>query len=657
MKKKPLRGLALGLPSVYLVALLLIAGLITVGSDKAAAAMTPGRYIVVLKASVSASAVANDHAVVPEFVYSHALNGFSAVVPPGRLNGLQRDPRVEYVELDQPVHLFAQTVPTGIKRIFGDANPEIDIDASDDWRVDVDVAVIDTGIDLDHPDLNVVASTNCSGGGPFTQSCGSGGNDGNGHGTHVAGTIGALDNNIGVVGVAPGARLWAVKVLSDSGSGYYSWVIAGIDYVTANAASIEVANMSLGGGNSDALCTAVNNSVAAGVVYAVAAGNSDANASTSSPANCADVITTSALADFNGAPGGGAASTCRSDQDDTLADFSNWGATIEVTAPGVCILSTWKDGGYNTISGTSMASPHVAGAAALLASMSKPSNKSQALAIRTAIISRGNFNWTDDSGDGIKEPLLDVSNTAVFNPALVPGGGGDTVAPTVTGVSPSDGATGVAVGTNVSVTFSEAVDPTTVNGSTFTVSDGGGVAGSISVAGNGLSATFDPSADLANSTLYTITVTSGVQDLSGNSLDQDPASGGTQPFSSSFTTVAAPPQGGDASMHVSDLDGAAVSGGSRWTANVTITIRDGNGFVVPNATVSGTWSGGASGSASCVTNAFGQCTVSKSASTKRSSSVTFTVTNVSLTGWTYDSSANSDPDGDSDGTNIVVNRP
>jgi subtilisin family serine protease len=206
------------------------------------------RYIVVLKNGFAPAAVANAHGVVPDRVYQHALSGFAGDVPAGRLNGLQRDPRVAFVEKDQLAELFVQSVPTGVTRIFATSNGEIDIDGSDDFRVDVDVAVIDTGIDLDHPDLNVVASTNCSGGGPFKQSCGSGGNDGHGHGTHVSGTIGGLDNGIGVAGVAPGARLWAVKVLSDSGSGYNSWVIAGVDYVTANAGSIEVANMSLGGG-------------------------------------------------------------------------------------------------------------------------------------------------------------------------------------------------------------------------------------------------------------------------------------------------------------------------------------------------------------------------------------------------------------------------
>jgi subtilisin family serine protease len=380
-------------------------------------------HIVVLKSGVTLDTAMNSLAAANSLqvanVYRYALNGFAASIPPARLNALRSDPRVAYVEANQVWSIQAQTVPTGITRSFAASNPNLDIDGVDDLRVDVDVAVIDTGIDLDHPDLYVFRSTNCVSTNPFRARCGSGGNDGNGHGTHVAGTIAALDNGSGVVGVAPGARLWAVRVLNNSGSGYTNQIIAGIDYVTANAASIEVANMSLGCEcTSQAQADAISRSINAGVVYVVAAGNSDKNASTFSPANHPDVVTVSALADFNGLAGGGAASTCRVDQDDTLADFSNFGSLVEIAAPGVCIYSTWLDGGYNTISGTSMASPHAAGAAAILASRSNPNNRTDVLSIRATLVSEGNFNWTDDSGDGIKEPLLDLSDSAVFNPVM-----------------------------------------------------------------------------------------------------------------------------------------------------------------------------------------------------------------------------------------------
>jgi subtilisin len=365
---------------------------------------------------------ANVRAYVPEiaqayglqvgFVYEHALKGMSALVPAGRLAALERDARVAYVVEDMLRTIDAQTIPTGIQRIFADTNSNIDIDGTDDYRVDVDVAVIDTGVDFQHPDLNVVGGVNCSGGSPFKSSCTSGGDDDHYHGTHVAGTIGAIDNGSGVVGVAPGARLWAVKVLNSQGSGYSSWIIAGIDWVRANAATIEVANMSLGGsGYNQAEYDAIQNAVNAGVAFAVAAGNSDADANNYSPAAFNNVLTVSALADFDGIPGGNGSPTCRSDQDDTLADFSNWGDAVDIAAPGVCILSTFpiEQGEYGTISGTSMASPHAAGALALLASANNPNNSTDVYNLYNLVKNAGNYDWIDDSGDGIQEPLLDVS--------------------------------------------------------------------------------------------------------------------------------------------------------------------------------------------------------------------------------------------------------
>ena len=394
----------------------------------AAGADAPGaeRAIVVLKQGVSADGVAAAHGLRPTRVYRHALSGFAVPLTPGTARALERDTRVAFIEPDRLVTAFAQTVPTGIQRIFAPGNPTVDIDGTDDLRVDVDVAVVDTGIRLDHADLNVVASTNCTGGSPISASCGSGGGDDNGHGTHVAGTIAALDNDAGVVGVAPGARLHAVKVLGSNGSGYMSWIVAGIDWVAGRSATIEVANMSFGCEcSSSALNAAVSNLVGRGVAVAAAAGNSGKNASTFSPANHADVLTVSALADFDGKPGGLAGPTCRADTDDTLANFSNFGATVEIAAPGVCILSTWHDGGYRTASGTSMAAPHAAGGLALLASGSgRPTSRAQVQALYSTLVSSGNLNWTDTSGDGIKERLLDVGSASVFAPATVPGPGG-----------------------------------------------------------------------------------------------------------------------------------------------------------------------------------------------------------------------------------------
>jgi subtilisin family serine protease len=354
------------------ISLAVIATLAALLHPTAASARGAERYIVVLKGSVAnPRAVAAEHSArfgaQVSHVYRHALKGYAATLSSARLAALRADSRVAFISEDREVRATAQTLPTGVNRIEGDASSTASGDGS--GSVNVRVAIIDTGIDLDHPDLNVVGGKNCSKGKSF--------DDGNGHGTHVAGTVAAKDDSQGVVGVAPGAPLYSVRVLNNAGFGSWASVICGIDWVTANAASIKVANMSLGGSGSDGSCgsdalhQAICNSVNAGVTYVVAAGNSTANFSGFVPAAYDQVLTVTAMADFNGQPGGGAAATCRADGDDTAADFSNFttagsaDAGHTIAAPGVCINSTWKGGGYNTISGTSMASPHVAGAAAL----------------------------------------------------------------------------------------------------------------------------------------------------------------------------------------------------------------------------------------------------------------------------------------------------
>jgi subtilisin len=304
---------------------------------------------------------------------------------------------------DQTVSADAQTLPTGINRIDGELSSTISGNGS--GAVNADVAIIDTGIDLTHPDLNVATTgVNCSNGTSYA--------DGNGHGTHVAGTVAAKDDGNGVVGVAPGARVYPVRVLNNRGSGSWSSIICGIDWVTARAATIKVANMSLGGTGTAGSCTdgglrqAICRSTAAGVTYAVAAGNESDNAANHVPAAYPEVITVSALADFDGVPGGLGQPTCRADVDDTLADFSNFGSVVDIMAPGVCILSTWKGGGYNTISGTSMATPHVTGAAALYVSTHPGASPS---AVKSALQAAGNLNWNNAGDpDGIKETLLNV---------------------------------------------------------------------------------------------------------------------------------------------------------------------------------------------------------------------------------------------------------
>jgi subtilisin family serine protease len=374
-----------------------------------------GHYIVVLDEATdpqeAAAAAEQAYGVSVDDVYDSALHGFSAGMRLDDAQALAGDAGVASVEADVRVDLAAQAMPTGVRRIGDMASPTAGIDGRDQ-RVDVDVAVIDTGVDLNHPDLNVYrpGAHNCS---PVGLSP----DDENGHGTHVAGTIGALDNTFGVVGVAPGARIWPVRVLGPAGDGTMADVICGVDYVTRHAGQIEVANMSLGATgsddgscgrtNRDALHRAICASVRAGVTYVVAAGNSSDNAAFFAPSSYDEVITVSALADFNGRPGGGAPATCRVDTDDTLASFSNFGRDVDLIAPGVCIRSTWMGGGYNTISGTSMASPHVAGAAALYMAGHPAAGPA---AVRAALQAAGTAQWSGvGDPDGIHEPLVNVT--------------------------------------------------------------------------------------------------------------------------------------------------------------------------------------------------------------------------------------------------------
>lgn len=420
----------------------------------------PGSWIVSLDSSVSPSRVAKRAAGKTGgqvgHVYEHALSGF-AIEGIENAKALKNIPGVKKVEPDLKVYALSQTLPTGVDRIEADENETASIDGSS-TGVDVDIAVIDTGIDLDHPDLKVHASTDCTAGGPMNDTCNDGdGDDGNGHGTHVAGSAAALDNSEGVVGVAPGSRLWAVKVLGDDGSGWLSDIIAGVDWVTSHADEIEVANMSLGGsGVNDSFRTAIQNSVDAGVFYAVAAGNdekdvygSDGTFETDDdviPAAYPEVAAISAMADSDGEPGGDGSDTSYG-SDDSFATFSNFsrsvvdgnpvsspGAAIDLLLPGVEIYSTYKDGGYETYSGTSMSSPHGAGLAGLyiVANNLTPDSASDVHNIRQALIDDG---VVQDSEDGLA--TLDDPDDNWENIGWASSATGDP--PTVSWVNPSDG--------------------------------------------------------------------------------------------------------------------------------------------------------------------------------------------------------------------------
>jgi subtilisin len=386
---------------------------------------TTGRYLVILRSESTTKAVVERQRVRTglraERTFSRAFKGFAARLDRTQRLALADDPSVLAVVPDEVVELASQTIPTGVSRVGARKSTVAGINGVD-VRVNADVAIVDTGIQPDHPDLNVVGGYNCS-----TTNRGAW-RDVEGHGTHVAGTVGALDNSIGAVGVAPGVRLYAVKILNDEGFGLLSWYACGLDWILAQRDPkdstrplFESVNMSVaksgfddrncGHTNKDVLHQAICRIVAGGIPVVVAAGNSKAASSSYIPAAYDEVITVSALADTDGKAGGLGGPRCWSwggyDSDDTFADFSNYGYDVDIIAPGKCIWSTLPGGRYGYSSGTSMATPAVAGALALYKA-SRP--KATPADVKTALRYVGTNDWkTWTDPDATHEKLLDVS--------------------------------------------------------------------------------------------------------------------------------------------------------------------------------------------------------------------------------------------------------
>ncbi len=399
--------------------------------------------------------------VIPTLVYESAVRGFAAQLTPTQRARLLRDPRVAAVIPDEAIQLAQdepvgdptseptaepspdsnptpgpdptptaeptpgpdfQVVPRGVRRIGRPDLNRFPITGADS-RVDADIAIVDTGVS-DHPDLNVVGGHDCTGSRARTW------RDGNGHGTHVAGTAAALDNGLGVVGVAPGARIWSVRVLNKRGVGKASWLLCGVNWIAAQRdgerALIEVANFSLrfkppskpadddncGYTRVDVVHQAICAVIAAGTVVVAAAGNERRDAANFRPGAYKEVVTVSALSDLDGLPGSlvrtaiGCADSRRSG-DDRLAPFSNFGGVVDVMAPGKCIWSTYTKNRYRQMSGTSMATPHVSGTVALYRMVFPGATPEQ---IRAALTMCGKLDWTTASDrDDVHEPIVNAA--------------------------------------------------------------------------------------------------------------------------------------------------------------------------------------------------------------------------------------------------------
>jgi hypothetical protein len=395
-----------------------------VGSAPDAGSADPsGRWIVLYKGNTDTAAATAKRSIAVGFrvdrMFTNGVRGFAAALRDDQVAALRQDNAVAAVVPDERIELQAQINPTGISRIGGRISPAARINGVDE-RIDADVAIVDTGI-AKISELNVVGGHDCS------TSTATRWRDVHGHGTHVAGTVGAIDNGAGVVGVAPGVRLWAVKILDDTGSGLLSWYVCGLDWILAqrepgnpSRPRIEAVNMSVAKWGTDtpgcgeaagdilhaAICRLVND----GVTVVAAAANDSGNASQRVPASYDEVITVSALADSDGLPGGLGGNRCFSwgtyDSDDTFADFSNYGKDVDLIAPGKCIYST-VPGGFSYSSGTSMAAPHVTGAVALVKAFRPYFTTAE---VKEALLYLGNLGWkTTSDPDDIHERLLDVS--------------------------------------------------------------------------------------------------------------------------------------------------------------------------------------------------------------------------------------------------------
>jgi len=727
-------------------ALLVATVVILVGSTVATAAVDPigpppappGTWIVTLTPGADARAeapgLAQQHGGQVVAVYTHVFEGFAFSGSADAAAALAHNPRVTRVEESRTLHAV-EIAPNGILRTSAWAAHQAGYTGTTSGGKPVRVAVVDTGIKLDHVDLaaNIAPGlgTNCIKPGQAP-------NDDHGHGTHVAGTIAAAFNGQGVVGMATNAQLIPVKVLDSTGFGTDAQVICGLDYVAGLAQSQPgpyVVNMSLGDTNrpgeticgSSALHQAVCSLNNAGVTVVAAAGNDGTDAASFVPASYDEVIAVSAFTDFDGKRSFAGCQADFSDYgyqcDDMLADFSDYGSVVDVTAPGVHVLSDWIDGGQVTISGTSMAAPHVAGAAALVLAVNPTLSPSAVRAllettgecpdgtVANAPTCAGHGQWqvgglfgTTADKDGIPEPLINALRAAQAAGAPPPPPV-DTTPPTVAFTAPAVNAA-VRGNVNVSANASDNVAVARVDffdGSTQIGSDSSAPYGvTWTTSGDGphtLIATAFDTAGLSSSATRAVTVdntppaasvtsplggtVSGTISISADS--SDPASGtgvasvqflvdgnvvatdGVAPYAASWNTstavngphlisVRATDGAGNVTtsaavqvtvsnvapptvvMSITKLTGYGSVGFTSWNSWAEVTVADQNGQPVAGATVTFAVSGGTTTTRSCTTGTNGMCSTTNAQVSlpKSKKSVTYTTTNVTKAGASWD---------------------